>query len=178
MIRGLNDPTKNEKESQAEESDRSAKTVLFVDDEPSILEMRRLVFETIGYSVLTATSGEGALELFVTHSVDAVVLDYLMPGMDGEETALRLRKLRSDVPIILSSGCLTVPERVLQLVSSAVGKTAKPEALIDALAQQLDLYSASIQLADCTRHPKERYAELCEASDARTSRRRIGTGEP
>lgn len=148
VIRGLNDPWRNEKEPQAEESDRSTKTVLFVDDEPSILEMRRLVFETIGYSVLTATSGEGALELFATHSVDAVVLDYLMPGMDGEETALRLRKMRSDVPIILSSGCLTVPKRVLQLVSAAVGKTAKPEALVDALAHQLALCSASIPPAD------------------------------
>jgi hypothetical protein len=59
LIRGLNDPWRNEKEPQAEESDRSTKTVLFVDDEPSILEMRRLVFETVCYSVLTATSGEG-----------------------------------------------------------------------------------------------------------------------
>jgi CheY-like chemotaxis protein len=115
----------------------AAKIVLFVDDEPSILSMRRLVFETLGYSVLTATCGEDALETFAMHPVDAVVLDYLMPGMDGEETAHRLRKVRSDIPIILSSGCLAVPERVLEFVNAAVEKGARPEVLIEVLAQQL-----------------------------------------
>jgi len=99
--------------------------------------MRRLVFEALGYSVLTAISGEEALEIFRLNAVDAVVLDYLMPGMDGEETARCIRKLRSNVPIILSSGCLTVPERVLKIVSTAVEKTAGPEALIEVLKQQL-----------------------------------------
>jgi CheY-like chemotaxis protein len=114
-----------------------AKIVLFVDDEPSILSMRRLVFEALGYSVLTATCGEDALDIFAKYPVDAVVLDYLMPGMDGEETARRLRKARSDVPIILSSGCLEVPERVFEIVSAAVEKGAGPEALIEVLAEQL-----------------------------------------
>jgi CheY-like chemotaxis protein len=120
------------------ESYRIAKTVLFVDDEPSILMMRRLVFEALGYSVLTAISGEKALEALDLHPVNAVVLDYLMPGMDGEETARRIRKFDSDIPIILSSGCLDVPERVLKLVTAAVEKAAPPEALIKALEQQLN----------------------------------------
>ena len=99
--------------------------------------MRRLVFEALGYSVLTAISGEKGLEALDLHSVDAVVLDYLMPGMDGEETARRIRICRSDIPIILSSGCLTVPERVLKLVTAAVEKAAPPEALIEVVEQQL-----------------------------------------
>jgi CheY-like chemotaxis protein len=119
------------------ESYRTAKTVLFVDDESSILMMRRLVFEALGYSILTAISGEKALEVLDLHPVDAVVLDYLMPGMDGEETARRIRKFDSDIPIILSSGCLDVPERVLKLVTAAVEKAAGPEALIEVVEQQL-----------------------------------------
>lgn len=119
------------------ESYRTGKTVLFVDDEPSILKVRRLIFETLGYSVLTAISGEEALETLELHPVDAVVLDYLMPGMDGEETARCIRKLRSDIPIILSSGCLTLPERVLEFVTVAVEKAARPEALIEVLEQHL-----------------------------------------
>jgi CheY-like chemotaxis protein len=122
---------------RSKESSPSAKCVLFVDDEASILEMRRLVFEALGYSVLTAVSGEEALEMIEVHPVDAVVLDYLMPGMDGEETARCIRILRSDIPIILSSGCLTVPERVLEIVTVAVEKAARPEALIEVLEQQL-----------------------------------------
>src|SRR5437762_12393756 len=105
----------------------AATTVLFVDDEPSILSMRRLICEGLGYSGLTATCGEDALEIFAMYPVDAVVLDYLMPGMDGEETARCLRKERSDIPIILSSGCLSVPERVLEVVNAAVEKGARPE---------------------------------------------------
>ena len=71
------------------------------------------------------------------HQVDAVVLDYLMPGMDGEETARRIRKLRADIPIILSSGCLMVPERVFQVVTIAVEKAGRTEALIEILEQHL-----------------------------------------
>src|SRR5437867_13056198 len=87
---------------------RLTKTLLFVDDEPSILSMRRLVFEALGYSVLTAISGEEALETLEQCDVDAVVLDYLMPGMDGEETARHIRKLRRGIPIILSTGYLKI----------------------------------------------------------------------
>src|SRR5262249_28347134 len=119
------------------ESYQTAKTVLFVDDEPSILKTRRLVFEALGYSVLTAISGEEALKALELHSVDAVVLDYLMPGMDGEETACCIRKLRGDIPIILSSGCLTVPQHLLKVVTAAVEQGAGPEALIGVLEQHL-----------------------------------------
>lgn len=120
----------------------AGKTVLFVDDEPSILKVRRLIFEALGYSVLTAISGEEALEVLERHLVDAVVLDYLMPGMDGAETARRIRQLRSDIPIILSSGCLTVPERVLEFVTVTVEKATRPEALIEVLEQHLTLWSS------------------------------------
>jgi CheY-like chemotaxis protein len=129
-----------ERVARSAKNNHTAKTVLFIDDEESILEIRRLIFESLGYSVLTAISGEEALKTFELHpvdAVDAVVLDYLMPGMDGEETARCIRKLRSDVPIILSSGCLTLPERVLEVVTVAIEKAAGPEALIEALEQQL-----------------------------------------
>jgi len=97
----------------------------------------------LGYSVLTAINGEEALEVFRLNAVDAVVLDYLMPGIDGEETARRIRKLNSDIPIVLSSGCLTLPERVLKVVTTAVEKTARPEVLIRVLKEQLSPLSKS-----------------------------------
>ena len=128
-----------ERAGNSAENDHTAKTVLFIDDEDSILEIRRLIFESMGYSVLTAISGEEALKTFELHPVDVVVLDYLMPGMNGEETARCIRKLRSDIPIILSSGCLTLPERVLEVVTVALEKAAGPEALIEVLERQLHL---------------------------------------
>jgi CheY-like chemotaxis protein len=130
-------PHERERSVLSAESNATAKTILFVDDEPSILNMRRLVFETLGYAVLTAISGEEALEALERHSVDAVVVDYLMPGMNGEETARCVRKLRGDIPIILSSGCLTVPESALEVMTAVVEKSAAPEVLIEVFAQHL-----------------------------------------
>jgi DNA-binding response OmpR family regulator len=113
------------------------KTILFVDDEPSILQVRSLIFESEGYAVLTAESGEEALEILATNTVDVIVLDYLMPGLNGEETAIRIRKLHCDVPIVMSSGCLTLPARVLALVNASVDKILGPEPLLAAVEQQL-----------------------------------------
>jgi CheY-like chemotaxis protein len=115
----------------------ASQTILFVDDEPSILTVRRLIFEVLGFSVLTAESGEEALEVLRSNAVDAVVLDYLMPGMDGEETARRIRGMRADLPIILSSECFSIPQRVSQLVSASVNKGVQQELLLEVLEQQL-----------------------------------------
>jgi DNA-binding response OmpR family regulator len=113
------------------------KTILFVDDEPSILQVRQLIFESDGYAVLTAESGEEALAILAANRVDVIVLDYLMPGLNGEETAIRIRKLHGDVPIVLSSGCLTLPARVLALVNASVDKIIGPEQLLATVEQQL-----------------------------------------
>lgn len=113
------------------------RTILLVDDEPSILQVRSLIFESLGYSVLTAESGEEALEILRTHPVDAVVLDYLMPGLNGEETAIGIRRLQGDVPIVLSSGCLQLPARMLALVDASVDKVLGPEPLIAAMEKHL-----------------------------------------
>jgi CheY-like chemotaxis protein len=115
------------------------RTVLFVDDEPDMLLARLLMFEFMGYSVFTAGSGREALELLLWNVVDAVVVDYMMPEMDGEETARRIRKMRPHLPIILSSGCLAVPQSVLDTVNASVHKGARQEKLFEALEQQLAL---------------------------------------
>lgn len=117
--------------------DAPCKIILFVDDEPSILEVRRFIFEDKGYLALTAESGEEALEILQANAVDVVVLDYLMPGMDGEETARRIRRLKSGIPIILSSGCLSIPQRVLENFDASVDKLASPEALLRAVEEQI-----------------------------------------
>lgn len=116
-----------------------AKTVLFVDDEPSLLAVRKLIFEGLGYTVLTAESGSEAVSVVQTKTVDAVVLDYLMPGMDGAETARRLRHHQSHVPIILSSASLTLPDELLNVVDVCVSKAEHPEVLITTVRRQIEL---------------------------------------
>lgn len=114
-----------------------ARTILFVDDETSILDGNRVVFEALGYSVLTADSGAKALSLLRSHSVDAVVLDYAMNPMNGEETARRVRRKRRNIPIVLFSACLPVPKSVLNVVDVCVEKGAGPELLAEALRRLL-----------------------------------------
>jgi CheY-like chemotaxis protein len=68
--------------------------ILCIDDEPVGLRVRKLLLESQGYQVLTATSGREGLELFAAHPVSAVILDYAMPEMNGDQVAfLRLREV-------------------------------------------------------------------------------------
>ena len=83
-------------------------TLLCVDDEPAGLKVRKLFLETVGYKVLTAEDGMQALDIFSETAVDAVVLDFRMPQMDGGEVAARMRKMKPAVPIILYSAYLSL----------------------------------------------------------------------
>lgn len=81
-------------------------TILLVDDESDIREIGREMLEALGYAVISADSGERAIAEFSTDPdrIDLVVLDMIMPKMDGEEVYQRLRSIRPDVKILLSSG--------------------------------------------------------------------------
>ncbi|MFA7563485.1 MAG: PAS domain S-box protein, partial [Methanoculleus sp.] len=80
-------------------------TVLYVDDEPALLELTRLFLERYGnYSVDTVTSASDALDRMKTTSYDAIVSDYQMPVMDGIELLKCLRKEGVTIPFILFTG--------------------------------------------------------------------------
>ena len=83
-----------------------SRRVLLVDDEEMVLEVGKAILQRLGHEVLTAESGEEALDQFVRHreSICCVVLDLTMPGMDGKETFEKLRALNSELPIIIASG--------------------------------------------------------------------------
>jgi PAS domain S-box-containing protein len=89
-----------------EEELKGSGTILVVDDEPMVLTLARTVLERFGYNVLAATRGEEALNILrrAPEDISAVILDITMPGMDGEEAFRGLKSIRSDVPVILSSG--------------------------------------------------------------------------
>jgi signal transduction histidine kinase/CheY-like chemotaxis protein len=81
-------------------------TVLLVDDEEVIIDVGARMIEKLGYDVMTARSGEEALEIFRENPdrIDLVVLDMVMPDMSGGETFDRLREIDAEVPVLLSSG--------------------------------------------------------------------------
>src|SRR5579884_3694545 len=76
------------------------RTILVVDDEPDLLHAVRLYLEMEGYQVITATNGEEALEKLRTRLPDLVVLDVMMPEMNGFETLEEIRRV-SNVPVIM-----------------------------------------------------------------------------
>ncbi|MDD5038340.1 MAG: response regulator transcription factor [Dehalococcoidales bacterium] len=77
--------------------------VLVVDDEPRIVKFLVLKLKSSGYEVLTAANGLEALEQVQSQEPDLIVLDVVMPGMDGFETLKRVRALSSVAVIILSA---------------------------------------------------------------------------
>ena len=85
---------------------RGSGSVLVVDDEDMVREAARHSLERAGYTALLASSGAQAVETLKGHAdeVQMIVLDMTMPGLTGEETLERLRSIRPDIPIIVSSG--------------------------------------------------------------------------
>ena len=96
--------------------------VLCVDDERVGLKVRQILLERAGYRVLTAESGAAGLDLFSQEPVDAVILDYSMPGMHGGEVARRMRSDKPAVPILLLSAYVGLPPEVLELVDLSMTK--------------------------------------------------------
>jgi CheY-like chemotaxis protein len=88
-----------------------------VDDELIGLRVRKVLLERAGYRVLTAMDGATGLRLFESEPVEAVVLDYSMPGMHGGEVAGRMRQIKPSIPILLLSAYLGLPPEVTSLVN-------------------------------------------------------------
>ena len=81
-------------------------TILIVDDENDILETTRGLLSKLGYSVMTASSGQMALDIYKENhqAVDLVILDMIMPEISGSELYPRLRQINPKVKVLLSSG--------------------------------------------------------------------------
>jgi len=111
--------------------------ILCVDDEPIGLKVRKILLQRQGYEVLTASSGPESLELFMAHTVEAVVLDYAMPGMNGDQVAAEMKRLKPDVKILLFSAYVDLPEEALKWVDKRAVKGISPASFLDDLQQLL-----------------------------------------
>ena len=111
--------------------------ILCVDDEVVGLRVRKILLERAGYQVLTAADGHSGIELFATQPVDAVVLDYAMPGMHGGDVARKMRQTKPQVPILLLSAYVGLPDEVSSLVDVYMTKGEGAPALLDELGNLL-----------------------------------------
>jgi len=78
-------------------------SVMVVDDEEAVLNLVQRILEEAGYSVFTATNGQEALDKIFQHDVDLLLLDIIMPGLNGFQVLSLLRK-QSDIPVIMLTG--------------------------------------------------------------------------
>jgi len=85
--------------------------ILLVDDEPDLLEVMGSVIRGWGYDLITAVSGKEAIEMIKAKRPDIIVLDYLMPGMDGIATLKEIRKFDKKIPVIMFTA---YPDKIIK----------------------------------------------------------------
>ncbi len=140
--------------------------MLVVDDEPTITEVVARYLERAGYRTRVAADGIQALELAASQRPDLVLLDLMLPGIDGLEVMRRLRELGRDrIAVILLTAKGEESDRVIGLRLGADDYVVKPfspaelVARVDAVLRRIDTspgHEAPIELADMTIDPSSR----------------------
>ena len=111
-----------------------ANTVLVVEDEPNLLAALEYSLEQEGYDTLTATNGEAGLRIAMTGTPDLVILDVMLPSLDGMEVCRILRR-ESNVPIIMLTAKSEEIDRVVGLELGADDYVTKPFSMRELLAR-------------------------------------------
>ncbi len=132
--------------------------ILLVDDDTHIRQVVRFALEKAEFRVLEASDGSAALASFANHSVDLVVLDILMPEMDGLEVCRRLRR-NSNVPILFLSSRTEELDRIIGLELGADDYVVKPFSPRELVARVRSiLRRARFNKAACEDRPSQRVA--------------------
>ena len=108
--------------------------ILVVDDDPAISEMLSILLESEGYTPVTCDTGDGALALFRAHHPSLVLLDLMLPGIDGVEVCRQIRRL-SDVPVIMLTARTDTEDVVAGLEAGADDYVTKPFQTTELLAR-------------------------------------------
>jgi two-component system, OmpR family, response regulator len=103
--------------------------ILVVDDEPAITDLLSTALRYMGYQVTTAATGHAALDVAATVAPDLVVLDVLLPDIDGFEVCRRLRDARDFVPVIFLSARDSEDDRITGFVRGGDDYVTKPFSL-------------------------------------------------
>ena len=117
---------------------RAKATILCIEDHWKRLIAHKMLLEKNGYEVLEASGVEEGLKLFLSRKVDAVVLDYQLPGMNSDIVAGKMKRVHSDVPIMLLSAYGPLPKNKLRSVDSFLMKSQPPNLLLSKLQGLLD----------------------------------------
>jgi len=111
--------------------------LLCIDDDFAGLALRKTLLESAGYDVRVAGSGREGVRLVASHPFDAVILDYDMPETDGGRVASAIKRIRHRLPIIVLSGAIDVPKKLLQSIDGFIAKGEPPALLLGKIQQLL-----------------------------------------
>lgn len=117
------------------------KTVLCVEDDELELSARKKLFEAAGFRVLEARSKDSALQVFRSHPVDAVVLDYWLSGLGGNGTAVaeEIKRMSPSTPVLMFSGYGSLPGEEA-IVDAWMSKAQlNPETLVNEVKRLIEL---------------------------------------
>ena len=136
-------------------------TILIVDDDPTTCALTSTVLEREGYRTRSCTNGKDALDVVGSTPVSLVLLDVVMPGMDGFEVCARLRAMEAGkkLPIILLTGRDDVDTRLEGIQSGVSEFLAKPVSrheLVARVRAQLHIIDLTRQLEQVERNLKHR----------------------
>jgi CheY-like chemotaxis protein len=108
-----------------------ARSILLIDDEPAVRLVTGRMLSELGHRVLTADGGRRGLELLVQQpdAIDLVVLDLTMPEQSGQQVLDQLRAVRSDVPVVITSGFQEEDASVLLRLPNVIGFLDKPHTM-------------------------------------------------
>ena len=121
-----------------------AKRILLVDDEPTMLKGLKYSLEQDGYEILTAQDGEEALSVFFDNEVDLVLLDVMLPKMDGIQVCQRIRE-QSNVPIIMLTAKGEDMDKILGLEYGADDYMTKPFNVLEVKARIKSIFRRTTQ---------------------------------
>lgn len=100
--------------------------ILLVDDEPNIIQLARMYLEREGYRIISASDGKAALEAIRSKKPNLVVLDVMLPEMDGLEVCKRLRREKNNIPVIMLTARDDDIDKILGLELGADDYMTKP----------------------------------------------------
>ncbi len=148
------------------------KRILAVDDSPTYRELIATALRGEGYEVISARSGEEALELVSVQVVDCILLDVIMPGLGGKETCRRLKESPTvrDIPVILLTA---IEDRasVLEGLATGADDYIQKSAELEVLKARVRAQLRRRQFEDETRRVRERLLKSeIDASEARAAR--------
>ncbi len=144
-------------------------SLLVVDDQPEMLEMLKILLTSAGFEVIIAVDGPSALRSAYQHIPDAILLDVMMPGMDGFEVCRRMRDL-TEVPIIFVTAKANIEDIVAGFAAGADDYLVKPFHQVELLTRLTAALRRSVErngekeqvifpspfiMLDCDRHELE-----------------------